>query len=240
MAFNLPGFGEGSSGEESPLNKRPRGRGLVRNVGKNKNSRTYSGGKRRYKKSGSGIGPVISKNKRRKISNKIKDVFSRDKKRKMTEEELIALRDDNRRKRELKKEKVKDMPVASLETKKVQPLDTDSPKVELKRSEQVVRPREEIIEQPVVEKKKVVKEPVVEKPKYDSSKYDDMFGDPSDYEGNYSARRSTTLVGHPTTAKGDLDWTDESPVTYSRKQALSYKGNNPLPFKGRKNKKYKK
>ncbi len=239
MAFNLPGFGEGSSGEESPLNKRPRGRGLVRNVGKNKNFRTYSGGKRRYKKSGSGIGPVISKKKRRKISNKIKDIFSGEKKGKMTEEELIALRDENRKKREDRKRPVQQETI-SLDTKNTKAIPTDSPKMELKRSEQVVRPREEIVEQPVVEEKKIIKKPVVEKPKYDSSKYDDMFGDPSDYEDNYSARRSTTLVGNPTTPKGDLDWVDESPVTYSRKQALSYKGNNPLPFKGRKNKKYKK
>ena len=62
-----------------------------------------------------------------------------------------------------------------------------------------------------------------------------MFGDPSDYQGNYQARQSTTRVG---TSHDPLsnEWIDESPVYYSSKQPLSYKGNKPLPFKGRKNK----
>ena len=59
MAFKQPGFGN-AGGEESPLNKRPRGRGLVRNVGRNRSASKYGGGKRRYRKSGSGLGPLVS------------------------------------------------------------------------------------------------------------------------------------------------------------------------------------
>ena len=108
-------------------------RGLVKNVGRGKNFRTFSGGRRRYSKPGKGIGPLISK----KNKSKIKDFFTRSNREKLERTIRKEQGVDRNEAKKILNERFKNRKksnIAKLESKKPQQIKVESSKMELKRT----------------------------------------------------------------------------------------------------------